>query len=283
MPRNEYRFGEDAMATFKSMAYDVLKAAGRPLHSAEIMKRARARGFITEGKTPAATMAAVLYVDVNTKGDKSAFVKADAPSTFGLNSRYASAGSAEAAIQEVSYPLAPNLSPKQKGVIAEARVAELITLYGSTALSCFQPMSDDDGIDLVVKEKGRLDRTIFLQVKSRFGSPEGTFTATTRPPAVATKDLAFVFCLFDTAEGDLWDSLWFIPADDFLTKANKLGSGDYAFVAGMRRRESNKFNDYLIDKRALASQISGLMHRPASAPRIAVANGETMRVAGYVA
>jgi hypothetical protein len=45
------------------------------------------------------------------------------------------------------------ISAVQKGNIVEARVAELITLYGDN-LACYRPISDDEGIDLIVKEKG---------------------------------------------------------------------------------------------------------------------------------
>ena len=61
------------------------------------------------------------------------------------------------------------VSSKQKGDIAEARVAELITLYGDTEVSCFKPISDDEGIDLIVKPKGHL-KALYIQVKSRFGT-----------------------------------------------------------------------------------------------------------------
>lgn len=55
------------MTTFKSIAYQILKEAGKPLHSKEITKRALERGLVTDGKTPEATMNALLVVDINTK------------------------------------------------------------------------------------------------------------------------------------------------------------------------------------------------------------------------
>ncbi|OQY68025.1 hypothetical protein B6D29_01400 [Microgenomates bacterium UTCPR1] len=68
--------------------------------------------------------------------------------------------------------------------------------------------------------------------------------------------MAVVFCYFDTEEGDLWDYLWFVPAPDFIKNANKLDRGkSFGFVASRKRKESNKWDSYLIDKRDLANRI----------------------------
>lgn len=75
------------MKTFKDLAFEILKQAGRPLHTKEITKRALQMGLVTEGKTPEATMNAQLIVDVNRLVEKSRFVKV-APSTFAINPNY---------------------------------------------------------------------------------------------------------------------------------------------------------------------------------------------------
>ena len=76
------------MKTFKESAYEILKEAGKPLHSKEITQRVLKKGLIsTEGKTPEATMSAQLIVDINSKQDRSMFIKT-APSTFGINPNY---------------------------------------------------------------------------------------------------------------------------------------------------------------------------------------------------
>ena len=73
------------MNSFKDIAYQILKEAGKSLHSKEITKIALDRGWLkTAGKTPEATMNAQLVVDINSKKGKSRFVKT-APSVFGLN------------------------------------------------------------------------------------------------------------------------------------------------------------------------------------------------------
>ncbi len=48
------------METFKSIAYKILKKEGRPLHSKELVKKAIELGLVTNGRTPEATMNAVL-------------------------------------------------------------------------------------------------------------------------------------------------------------------------------------------------------------------------------
>ena len=76
------------MKSFKQIAFDTLKEANKPLHSKEITKIAKERGLLqTEGKTPEATMNAQLVVDINSKKEKSRFVKTG-PSIFGLNESF---------------------------------------------------------------------------------------------------------------------------------------------------------------------------------------------------
>lgn len=254
------------MNSFKDIAFQILKEAGKPLHSKEITKIALERGWLkTAGKTPEATMNAQLVVDINSKKEKSRFIKT-APSTFGLNPTTSSVIEKQLQYEvkeEKKYNISKDVSTKQKGDIAEARIAELITLYGDTTLSCYKPISDDEGIDLIVKEKGSL-KTMYIQIKSRFGdNPDEIFTATTKTAMVVDNySTAVVFCFFDTEEGDLWNYLWFVPAPDLLKHANQLDGGRLlGFVAGRKKKESNKWDSFLIDKRDLANQIIAQMKR----------------------
>lgn len=253
------------MNSFKDIAYQILKEADKPLHSKEITKIALQRGWLkTAGKTPEATMNAQLVVDINSKKGKSRFIKT-APSTFGLNPDFTTVEKPKPKEkkEEKIYEISKDISSRQKGDIAEARIAELVTLYGDTTLSCYKPLSDDEGIDLIVKEKGSL-KTMYIQIKSRFGdNPDGAFVATTKSVSIADNySMALIFCFFDTEEGDLWDYLWFVPAPDFIKMANKLDGGKLCgFVAGRKRKESNKWDQYLIDKRDLANIIISQMKR----------------------
>lgn len=253
------------MNSFKDLAFQILKEVGKPLHSKEITKIALDRGWLkTAGKTPEATMNAQLVVDINSKKEKSRFVKA-APSTFGLNFEYKEISKTEKARVEKVFKISNDVSTKQKGDIAEARIAELVILYGDTTLSCYKPISDDEGIDLIVKEKGSL-KTMYIQIKSRFGNnPDEIFTATAKASGVNDHySTATIFCYFDTEEGDLWDYLWFVPGPDFVRLANKIsnnGKPMLGFVAGRKRNEANKWDGFLIDKRDLANTIISQMKR----------------------
>ena len=251
------------MTTFKSLAYQILKEAGKPLHTKEITKRAIGYGLATDGKTPEATMNALLIVDINTKKEKSRFVKTG-PSTFAINPYFKETSEEirKEKQEEKQYMISTGISSRQKGDIAEARVAELVTLYGETSLSCYKPISDDEGIDLIVKQKGNL-KTMYIQIKSRFGSSEDIYTATVKAANVLDNySMALVFCFFDTDKVDVWDYVWFVPSPDFLKLANKLQNGEMlGFVAGRGRCESNKWDEYLIDKRDLASEILNQMKR----------------------
>ncbi|MFA5098729.1 MAG: group I intron-associated PD-(D/E)XK endonuclease [Candidatus Paceibacterota bacterium] len=257
------------MNSFKDIAYQILKEAGKPLHSKEITKIALDRGWLkTAGKTPEATMNAQLVVDINSKKERSLFIKT-APSVFGLNPAIShiitKKLSYEIKKEEKGYKISKDVSTKQKGDIAEARIAELITLYGDTTLSCYKPISDDEGIDLIVKEKGSL-KIMYIQVKSRFGgNVEKPFVVRVKEKSlVENYSMAIVFCFFDTEEGDIWDHLWFVPVPDFLKKSRPVKYQDgiaYSFVAGRRRNDSNKWDQYLIDKQDLANKILAQMKR----------------------
>jgi hypothetical protein len=246
------------MSTFKNIAYQVLQEANKPLHSNEITKIAIEQGLLrTTGKTPEATMNAQLITDVNNNAE-SRFIKF-APSMFALNGSIVQP--VEAPEENQSYKISEKASSRQKGDIVEARISELITLYGDTALSCYKPVSDDEGIDLSVKEKGSL-KTIYLQVKSRFGDdPNKIFVANIKASTVVDNyAMGFVFCYFDSNKGNLGDRLWFVPAPDFVEIATKQEK-NLSFVAGRKKSEKNKWNNYLIDKTTLANRIISQMKR----------------------
>lgn len=250
--------------TFKGVAYEILKEAGKPLHSDEITRIALAKGWLkTAGKTPEATMNAQLVVDINKNGPKSLFKKTG-PSTFSLNEGI---GPVEAKTEltaeaeKKQYKTSPTLTTPQKGNIAEARVAELITLYG-THLSCYRPIADVEGIDLIVKEKGSL-KSIYIQVKSNFSDDFGRpFIANVKAASVVDSySMALVFCLFDTARGDIHDWIWFVPAPDFLHMATRDKNDLLGFTSGKQKKDTNKWDAFMIDKRDLASRVAEQLKR----------------------
>lgn len=253
------------MKGFKQAAYQILSEAVKPLHSKEITKRALNAGYLqTAGKTPQATMDALLTVDVNEKKEKSFFIKT-APSTFGLRTLNVDVSDAVKIDEEIKtekqYPISESVSSRQKGDIGEARVAELITLYGPN-VSCYKPITDDEGVDIVIKPRDSF-KTFHLQVKTRFGTVANTslIAHVKQKNVKSDKAMGLVFAFFDTEDGDIWDFLWFVPAKDFVKNApishNKKLGRIYRFVAGKSRKASNKWDKYLIDKRDLGNKIFG--------------------------
>ena len=129
------------MKSFKDIAYQVLKEVNQPLHSKEITKIALEKGWLnTAGKTPEATMNAQLIVDINSKKEKSRFIKTNL-STFALNPEFNkhSKKYENESSKERIYKISNGISSKQKGDIAEARIAELIALYGDTLFHVINP------------------------------------------------------------------------------------------------------------------------------------------------
>lgn len=249
--------------TFKGVAYEILKEAGKPLHSDEITQIALEKGWLkTAGKTPKATMNAQLVVDINKKGSQSLFAKAG-PSTFTLNTEIQEIKKEELTEEheKKEYKVSNTLMSVQKGNIVEARVSELILLYG-TNLSCYRPLTDDEGIDLIVKEKGSL-KSIYIQIKSNFSDDfSKPFVATVKERSVVDNySMAFIFCLFDTSKGDVHDYVWFVPAPDFVRMAHKDKNQLLGFVSGKQKKDSNKWDAFMIDKRDLADRVISQLQR----------------------
>ena len=73
--------------------------------------------------------------------------------------------------------------------------------------------------------------------------------------------MAMVFCYFDNEEGDIWKYVWFVPAPAFIKNASKLKDGRFSFGSGLQKKKSNKWDDYLIDKRDLTNKIVEQMRR----------------------
>src|ERR1035437_5450155 len=76
------------MNSYKTIAYQILTEAKKPLHSREITEIALKRDLLqTSGKTPQASMNAQLVMDIVRNKDKSPFTKT-APSVFAINGHF---------------------------------------------------------------------------------------------------------------------------------------------------------------------------------------------------
>jgi len=248
------------MSSFKQVALEILESAGKPLHSREITRRAMAAGKLeTAGKTPEATMNAQLVTDINKNGEKSRFIKTG-PSTFAKNPHihlelHDGVGVSDEAEVKRLRAINDSISSRQKGDIAEARIAELVTLFGSSVgLSCYRPISDDEGIDLIVKQRSAL-KVLYLQIKSRWQDKSGSLIIDIKERSITDSYLmGVVVCMFDVSIGDLWEYVWYIPAPDFVSHATKTGNG-YRMVASKKGSGDTRWDPFLIDKRDLADKL----------------------------
>lgn len=255
------------MKSFKKAAIQILTKAGQPLHYQEITKLALQQKLIAStGKTPWATMNALLSVDIKQKAQQSPFVHSG-PGYFSLQNLPKTTVKAQNMKSKaiiVKHQINSGLNTKEKGDIAEWRVAELITLYCREPLFCYGPITDSEGIDLIVK-KGGSEKTVFVQVKSTFGFRERGFVCRIKETKLVNKSNAIiVFVYFDLSEGDLYEQIFCIPVFDFLNLTrnnNKKNPKERIFSAGLKRPDKSKFAPYMIEKRELANKILEIMNK----------------------
>ena len=252
--------------TFKEAIERVLIEEGKPLHFREITRIALKKEWLrTEGRTPHATVNAQIAVDIKTRGKRSKFRRV-ATGVFALRTwkEYPED------VVTSDWPISQALSSKQKGDIAEARIAELIQLYGQESLSCYKPISDDEGIDLIIKRKGASLQSHYIQIKSRFKLTSATTFLQTpsRDFIIDSYHMSLIFVYFDLSLGDIAEYLWFIPAPDFIDKAPLIPANPakgrkarFRFNASIKNPTSGKWSEYAINKRALADGIVVLMDK----------------------
>ena len=252
------------MKSFKDIAFQILTQQGRPMHYREITDVAKKDGLLKSGgKTPWATMNAKLATDIKEKGETSLFYRTE-PGYYAvrIDGKKITVTERGAKITGVLHSINKDLNTKQKGDIAEARVAELITLYGNEGLSCYRPISDDEGIDIIVKKRGVLD-VVYAQVKSTYGYKDRGFVSVVREKTIFNNPrMVLIFVYFDLSIGDLYDQVFCIPAHKFLeiTNNSKKKQGGRVFTVGLNNPEkSKKFAEFMIEKRELANKIIEIM------------------------
>ncbi len=250
--------------SFKDIALHILLNSSEPLHYKEITKMATEQGLLkSDGKTPWATMNAQLSMDIVNNGENSQFYRAQ-PGYFGLKSQgITKQATISAKARIVKHKVTDSLNTKQKGDIAEARVAELLTLYGDEGLSCYRPISDDEGIDIIVKRREKLE-VGYIQVKSSYGYKDRGFVSTVREKQILNKErMILVFVYFDLSEGDLFDQVFCIPAPDFLrlTANEDKKPGERVFTVGLRNPDKSKYAEFMIEKRELANRIIEILDK----------------------
>lgn len=253
-----------SQVSFKSIANKILEDAETALHYREITKRAIESGLLkSEGATPWATMNAQLSMDIKNNADLSPFIRTE-PGVFALKGTKTKQQAISGKALIIKHKINDSLNTKQKGDIAEARVAELITLYGDEGLTCYRPISDDEGIDIIVKRRNRLD-VVYIQVKSSYGYADHRgFVSTVKDKTIINKErMMLVFVYFDLSSGDIFDQIFCIPAPDFLrlTANEDKKPGERVFTVGLKHPDQSKYAEFMIEKRELANRIVEIMDK----------------------
>ena len=144
------------------------------------------------------------------------------------------------------------VSSRQKGNIVENRVAELITLGFYRRLACYAPVADDDGIDLLVRKKGRF-RCLYVQVKNQFGLTNRRFVQSVGLNTFRSNaDSIIVFALFDESRLDV-EVVWIVPSSIFRRRTMKIAPGRNRRHATIRfsagpASVKDRWNTFRVDK-----------------------------------
>jgi len=196
------------MNTFKSAAIRVLQESGTPLHYKDITRLALEKGLIeTEGKTPEATMNALIITDIKNKGNASDFVKTDA-STYALNKKKESI--ADPKKEEAIQVIEKAEEDKQKiessftGVAGEYLVCSELLFRGFNA----SMMSVDDGVDIVAVKDERL---YAVQVKAANLSATDVYNFNVRKVSFERHDSSHTYYIFVLHESNGKNDFLILP------------------------------------------------------------------------
>lgn len=155
--------------------------------------------------------------------------------------------------------LVDQISSKQKGNITENRVVELITLGSKGRLTCYTPNSDDDGIDIIVNQKGQF-KSLYIQVKSRYTLNKANQFIQNVGLSTFNIDVNFyiIFVYFNPNTLEI-ESLWFVPSVEFKDNSYLKKAGDtykpfYRFSANPRV-SLDKWEQYKVHKTQLGMTI----------------------------
>lgn len=153
-----------------------------------------------------------------------------------------------------------DLSTQAKGDIVEERIKELLVLYGQGILSVYKPVTDTEGIDLILVKNGQF-HPIFLQIKGRYNLHQD------RSLILSVKVKTFnphsnyyvVGAFFNPKTLEIEENLLLIPSKDLVKNAIVVSSkrnGDlYRVVSSIDNNSNGKWTKYIVKKTELASKL----------------------------
>jgi len=151
------------------------------------------------------------------------------------------------------------LSSQAKGDIVEDRVKELLLLHGQGLLSVYKPVTDTEGIDLIVVKNGQF-HPIFLQVKSRYNLHQNRSLVLSVKVKTFSPHSNFylVGAFFNPKTLEIDENILLIPSKDLVGNAIKVNSkaGEwYRVVSSINSNSDAKWSRYIIKKTELASKL----------------------------
>ena len=151
------------------------------------------------------------------------------------------------------------LSSMAKGDIVEDRIKEIILLYGQGSLSVYKPVSDSEGIDLIVVKNG-VFQPLFIQVKGRFKlHNDRTFIADVRMKTFNPHHSYFVVgAYFNPISFEINDHILFVPSKVVKkvgTIINARGEERYRITTNILKPSKSKWAEYIISKQGLVEAI----------------------------
>ena len=185
-------------------------------------------------------------------------IRVTGPKSYALQFR-AKASSSQKAPEKAAQKLIDlsGLSSQAKGDIVEDRVKELLVLHGQGLLHVFKPVTDTEGVDLIVTKAGEF-HPIFLQVKSRFVLNQGRSIVITVNAKTFTPHQAYyvVAAYFDPSALEIRDDVFLIPSEVFKREAVPVKTYDrLQIVAPLGRECRSKWTQYLVAKSELANRL----------------------------
>ena len=148
------------------------------------------------------------------------------------------------------------ISSQAKGDIVEDRVKELLVLHGQGLLSVFKPVTDTEGIDLVVTTTGQF-HPIFLQIKGRYTlHQKRTMILTVNAKTFRPHPAFFVVAAyFNPAKLEVHDDVLLIPSAVFAAESSKTKNDKYQISAPLNRDSKSKWTQWLVPKGELANRL----------------------------
>ncbi len=151
------------------------------------------------------------------------------------------------------------LSSTSKGDIVEDRIKELILLYGQGLLNVYKPVSDTEGIDLIIVKSG-IFQPIFVQVKGRFNLQKNRAIIADISLKTFNPHHSYyaVIAYFNPSTLEINDHLLMIPSEEVKDNAviiNTKYGQRYRVTTQLNPESKSKWAKFIIKKSELADRL----------------------------